>query len=168
MRDGIVVELDELEVKIAELIGEHRHLEGRANGGTEHFVIADGDDARRERNAAGAELAVCKVLGGWWETIAGHRAPGDVRVDGTLVEVKHTPHATGFLALKDRDRSALVVMVVGELPTFRVVGWGHTDELRAAHPIAETNPRNGRPLPFPCHVVEQHELKPLLDRRTTS
>jgi hypothetical protein len=76
--------------------------------------------------AAGAEIAVARYFGidNFQPTINTFKNEPDVNLNGLGLEVKQTSHKNGHLIITDDDRDTdIAVLVVGESPSYYVVGW---------------------------------------------
>lgn len=120
---AVTVELTPLEMELAATAGIMRRIEGRKRGRPEPWgEPPDGWGADIE--GAGAEMALAKVLGRYW---AGAVVEDPRELDGDVgqrVQVRHTPRRNGCLLLHptDPDDHAFV-LVVGAMPTYRIIGW---------------------------------------------
>lgn len=152
---GLRVELSAEEMRVAASTGVERRLRAIARN-RQHRYAWSGDGVWAiDIQAAGAELAVAKVLGRYWADTAAPDTDGDV---GTGVQVRWTRLANGSLLLhpSDPDDHAYV-LVTGEMPSFEIPGWcwgrdGKDERFWREH--------TGRPAFF----VPQDALRPLPDR----
>ena len=72
--------------------------------------------------SCGAEMAVAKVLGLYWQSVV--RNTEDVNGDVSGVEVRSTTHPQGRLILHDADKDdAPYVLVRGQFPSYELIGW---------------------------------------------
>jgi hypothetical protein len=90
------------------------------NGGNFHACVTI------HAEAVGAEMAVARYFGvsDFVPTVNTFKNEPDVNWDGLAIEVKQTPHKRGHLIVTDDDRDTdIAVLVVGESPTYYIVGW---------------------------------------------
>ena len=76
--------------------------------------------------AVGAEMAVARYFGidDFVPTVNTFKNEPDVNLNGLAIEVKQTSHKQGHLIVTDDDRDTdVAVLVVGESPSYYVVGW---------------------------------------------
>lgn len=76
--------------------------------------------------AVGAEMAVARYfeIEDFVPTVNTFKNEPDVNWNGVAIEVKQTPHKRGHLIITDDDRDTdIAVLVVGESPTYYVMGW---------------------------------------------
>jgi hypothetical protein len=76
--------------------------------------------------AVGAEMAVARYFGidDFEPTINTFKNEPDIDLNGLGLEVKQTSHKAGHLIITDDDRDTdIAVLVVGESPSYYVVGW---------------------------------------------
>ena len=105
--------------------------------------------------SAGAEAAVAKLLGKYWESV--HPNPGLLCGDVGNIQVRSTTRPDGRLIIRQQDkRDAPFVLVRGSMPAYDVVGWiigadAMRDEYR--------NPGDGRP--GVAFFVPAEKLKPI-------
>jgi hypothetical protein len=74
----------------------------------------------------GAEIAVARYFGveDFKPTVNTFKNEPDVYWNGIAMEVKQTSHKNGHLIITDDDRDTdIAVLVVGESPSYYVVGW---------------------------------------------
>lgn len=157
----IAVTLGPDEIAVARLIGDRRYSTARAAGSAATHYEPE-EDAVQDHHAAGAEIAACIALGGWWDAIRDigtHNRFADLRVGrrGTY-QVRSTRYSNGFMPIYTED-NGVFVFVVGELPTFQVIGLIDSTLVKREERWYEKNPRTGHPLRQPCFIVEQRELE---------
>lgn len=153
------------EIAVAKLIGSRRFgTSRRANSPCRHYPH-DNQSEEQDWHAAGAEIAACRALGGWWcaiSSVGADNAGADINVRGRKIQVRHSIHTSGFLMIYPEDNSSLpFVFVVGQLPNYRVAGWIMASVAKDPARWTETNPRTGKPLRCPAFVSEQSDLNPL-------
>ena len=69
-----------------------------------------------------AEIAVAKALGEPYRpNLDGFKAP-----DVYQLHVRQTAHPKGCLIIRPGDPDGIYVLVIGQCPTFRIVGWIHS------------------------------------------
>ena len=76
--------------------------------------------------AVGAEIAAARYFGitDFVPTVNTFKNEPDIRLGGLGIEVKQTSHKAGHLIITDDDRDTdVAVLVVGESPTYYIVGW---------------------------------------------
>ena len=76
--------------------------------------------------AVGAEMAVARYFGieDFVPTVNTFKNEPDIDLNGLGLEVKQTSHKAGHLIVTDDDRDTdIAVLVVGESPSYYVVGW---------------------------------------------
>ena len=119
----MLVTLTWTECRVAVTAGTHRRLVNLEKRSHEVYgQVADGTQWDVDIEAVAAEMAAAKGLGlfhGLADSAADDRA-GDIAPG---VQVRHTRRQNGSLICHDRDPDDhRFVLVVGSLPTFRVVG----------------------------------------------
>ncbi len=161
----ISVTLGPDEIAIAKVVGSRRcHSSIAAGSAPGHEGFGDTHDEEMDHHAAGAEIAACIALGGWWYAIrdigTANRA-ADVRVGrrGTY-QVRSSTHLNGFMPIYENDEG-VHVFVVGQLPNYEVIGLLDVAKIKRPEYWAEKNPRNGQLLREPCYLVEQSDLEPI-------
>jgi hypothetical protein len=76
--------------------------------------------------AVGAEIAVARYfdIKDFVPTVNTFKNEPDINLGGLGLEVKQTAHKNGHLIITDDDRdSDIAVLVVGESPSYYIVGW---------------------------------------------
>lgn len=101
--------------------------------------------------AAQAELAVCKLMGWYWDGSVDtvHRSG----VPGRAVEIRWNPSRQAPLKIREDDCDICVVGVTGQSPSYEILGWFWSED--AKRTIWQHSPRSGGPLAF---LVPQDEL----------
>ena len=92
----------------------------KGNTGNFHHAIVIHSEA------AGAEIATARYFGieSFVPTVDTFKNEPDLRLGALGIEVKQTGHKAGHLIITDDDRDTdVAVLVVGESPTYYVVGW---------------------------------------------
>ena len=126
------VTLDRMEARIATGLGRMRSHNARAKG-IKDRKIGPQDAVEGDINGVGGEFAFCKACGVWPDLTVTPRSGGhDAVVFGTRFDVKTTKVPDGRLLApihKATDAVDAYVLVVGELPQYRIVGWAWSNEL---------------------------------------
>jgi hypothetical protein len=125
---SVVVTLNPVEAEVASVVGTARARNSRKSGFEDRsHITAEEERLATDINGAAAELAASKATGlRWLMSCSGE--PGDLEGE---VEVRCTSHEHGGLIVRERDRDGrIVLLVVGKIPTFRIVGWKRTEEAR--------------------------------------
>ena len=124
-----------------------------------------GTSLENTTNAYGAELTVCRLLNRWPDltthvTDGGHY---DLVVGGRTTDVKWRRHPNSSLLVpqwknKHGKRCDIYILVIGETPSYVVVGYAYADDIMRAEMVSKTvkNPYDGGD-PF---EVPQHMLHP--------
>ncbi len=134
------------EMTMAGLTGVCRFVESREKGrvpGTRTMLEAAGGDIL----GAMGEAAVAKALGRYWlGEWLNHKA-----MDVPGYQVRHTSYDSGHLCVQDSDADGeRFVLVVGDPPNLRVVGWMWGGEAKQLKYYSQT---------FGCFVVPQADLR---------
>lgn len=122
---GYWIKLTKEEFLIGTMIGSYRNMRANKNNKKDaHGFEDDGWEAHIE--GACAEIAAYKLLGVFWSpSIDKQKEPGG---DGGYYEVRRRSKQDYDHLIRTDDAAARIhIMVVGEAPSFRVVGWiwGH-------------------------------------------
>lgn len=119
MAEHAAVRLTPAEARLACLVGVERRLAS--------FRLRDRPGIRPEMvwlmdmEGAGAELAVAKVTGWYWDGAVGTFHD---RADVRAVHVRHTIHPAGHLLIRPGlDVAGIYVLVTGMMPDYAVQGW---------------------------------------------
>ena len=124
-----VITLRPHEVEVATIVGTARSSHARAKGYRDRSHVATDERLKTDINAAGAELAASKFIGRRWTM-----SIGEVFAESDLepnVEVRFTRHQGGGLIVRQQDKADRVyVLLIGSIPTYRVVGWIRGEEAR--------------------------------------
>ena len=111
------------ECAVAAEIGARRRLVALKKNRSEPLGTPESDLWESDIQSSAAEFAAAIVLGKRWrmEIVNSlEEKPPDV---GDDIEVRWTKHVAGHLAIYPRDHpTRLYVLVIGEIPTFSVVG----------------------------------------------
>lgn len=114
---------DEIAAHTAGLARESRYGSNPkfvANKGNFHNAVVIHSEA------VGAEMAVARyfAIEDFQPTVNTFKNEPDINLNGLGLEVKQTPHKNGHLIITDDDRNTdIAVLVVGESPTYYIVGW---------------------------------------------
>jgi hypothetical protein len=133
---AIPIELDPIEILIAQEVAGARRLLAVANGRRDR-VFAPSDYWRNDVNAAGAEVAAAKHTGHYWRGCAGV-TPRSGQSDVGPYDVRSSSTHTNLI-VRPNDRSdRLYVLVTGAIPNYLIhgfmLGWD------AKKPIYKSNP----------------------------
>jgi hypothetical protein len=125
------VTLSGVQCRWADSVGRARYTESRRLGlNKAKYGAPAGEDLERDIQGAAAELAFAEFMG--WEWPASVNA-WDRPDFPPRIEIRHTKLQCGRLIVRpDADPLAIYVLVVGEMPTFRVIGW-----IRAEHAMKD-------------------------------
>ena len=124
------VELKKYEVYMAAEVGIRRHLISM-DSPVSNMVGNKNYNWKTHIDAACAELSVAKALNIYWDgSVNKFKKDGpDLPPD---IEVRTTEHANGHLILRDGDKNFCnewrFVLVVGEAPVFKLIGWIYCHE----------------------------------------
>jgi hypothetical protein len=151
--EGVTVTLTPSEALQAAYGGVHRRLRAIFRGRQHRYGRGEGDEWESDVQACAAELAAARVLDRFWADSAALDPEGDVGSLPPQIHVRHTPLEHGRLILRPNDPDGVFVLVVGALPTFRVVGWLTSAEGKVGEPA---DLGNGRP---PCWAIAQSSLR---------
>jgi hypothetical protein len=127
---GPKVTLTNAEVWRSAQVGSWRQCEALKKG----HVAFHGQETKIGRwevhiEGAAAELVVAKALNIYWDSYA--EDLGKIKADvGGVIEVRQTFREEGSLICQKKDHEqgkhdVPFVLVVGKIPTFRIVGWAH-------------------------------------------
>jgi hypothetical protein len=143
------------ELQQAAHVGCQRQLRALARRAA-HRVYAPEDPWGTHVIAAAAEMAVAKALGLYWADSPALDYAGDVGP----YQVRSTVHHNGHLSLRDSDSDdAAFVLVIADVPTFRIPGWILGRDGRQSCYWSER-------VPYPCFMVPQSALLPLAELPT--
>jgi hypothetical protein len=147
------VTLTSPELLMAGFTGVFRFVESRVNGRAVGHGLTIKEAAAGDVIGAMAEAAVAKALGRYWlGEFHNHRA-----MDVPGYQVRHTPYPNGRLAIKESDSDGdRFVLVVGDPPTFYVVGWAWGGAAKQEHYYGQHFGNGGM-----CYAVPQSDLQPL-------
>ena len=116
--------LSRAECRAAALVGVERRLRALGEKSREVYgAAAGGDYWTIDVEAAAGELAVAKLLDVFWSA---KDSPAEDRVAGDVAghQVRHSRRFDASLICHRRDSDdQSFVLVVGAMPSFRVVGW---------------------------------------------
>ena len=148
------VRLSWAEAQIAAFVGCQRRLRGMARQLGEPSGRPSGDLWGLDVEAAGAELAVAKLLDTYW-----FDSGGPDRGDVDSYEVRYSRRFDGDLIIRPGDDDERVfVLVVGAIPVYQVVGYKHARDGKQ-----EAYRWQGDPSRPPCFKVPRGELNPVGD-----
>lgn len=153
---GCWIQLGPDEVAIARLVGSRRYQSARRAGSDDVHYAHDANSEQQDQHAVGAELAVARKYDRYpsaFRSIGSDNKSGDV---GRL-QVRHTEWLTGSLLIYEESADDQAFMlVVGQLPRFRIVGWCYAREAKTQERWRERWP-SGEPMFTPCWVVSQRD-----------
>lgn len=130
------IELNEVEQRLAEFVAKKRIAANRGSN-TPDEQIGTQDKLFIEINGVGGELAACKAANLYPDlTIAttGARPVHDFILDGETWDVKTTDREYGRLLVRKSKAeqgklSEYYVLVIGAMPSYRIAGYAHKDEI---------------------------------------
>lgn len=151
------VTLDRGERAVARLIADARYTNNRSSG-VENQRIGPQSDEETDLSGIGAELAFCKLTnvypdltveprGGGWDCLS---------QKFSRIDVKTTTYPNGKLLArrtKTVNDADIYVLMVGEFPTYRWVGWVLSNELIKDENLIDLG--HG-----PTYALDQHRLRP--------
>lgn len=124
-----VVTLNPAEVEVATVIGTYREKVSGERGFHDDSHRPASASLEQNVDAAGAELAASKATGCRWNMTTGEDL--DEPDLWPHVEVRHSTRKNGGLIVRPKDKpDRLFVLVVGTLPTYRVIGWMQGENAR--------------------------------------
>jgi hypothetical protein len=123
-----VVTIDPVEIAVATVCGTERHRRAQKAGARDRSHVATHDGLNIHIQGAAAEIAASKHLNRRWLFSAYKPGQADLEPD---IEVRSTPRPHGCLVIRQRDHDDRpYVLVVGQIPSFRVVGWVYGHEAK--------------------------------------
>lgn len=125
------ITLNESEQRIARWLAKQRYANNRKNN-VEDRKVGPQSNEFTDLNGIGAELAFCKMLNIYPDLSVCPRSGGHdcISPKGYKIDVKSTKYENGrLLAMLGKEDAEVYVLVVGEFPTYRWVGWARADEL---------------------------------------
>ena len=148
------ITLNKGEIAIAKWLAKKRDESNRANGVVDQKV---GDQSAEftDLNGVGSEMVFCKLFNLYpdFDLVPGkHDA---VTRKGATVDVKSTKYRNGKLLAvtsKDLNASDVYVLVTGEFPAYRIVGYADSSVLLNEDKLTDLG--HG-----PTYAMEQSELK---------
>lgn len=116
------ITLNPTECRVATVVGTARAENARIHGFRDRSHLADDERLNADVDAAGAEIATSRFTGLRWTMSTGEDlSEPDLAPN---IEVRHTRYPAGGLIVRTKDRPDRVfILVVGSLPTYRLVGW---------------------------------------------
>lgn len=119
---GTMVRLDRGEITVAAFVGMMRHVNEMDTPDKHGLDGAGGIGWSLDIEAAAAEMAYAKARNLYWPGLVDDpkALPGDVGI----AEIRQTANPEGHLLLHDDDHDDRpYVLVIGQTPEFRIVGW---------------------------------------------
>jgi hypothetical protein len=118
----VIVQLTPSEMVIAATVGSQRRISAILNGRRPNYGSPTANNWGIDIEAAGAELAVAKVFGLWWNALV--KNPVLKYPDVGNLQVRHTLRTEGRLIVHATEPDDDVfVLVRGCMPRYLVVGW---------------------------------------------
>lgn len=124
--------LTEAEVRICQWLAKQRHSSNRSGGVVDAKI---GPQSCEDTDLEGicGEFAFCKAMNLYPDmSISPRKGTDDVTLNGKTVDVKTTRYKTGkLLARKTKGEtpSDIYVLVVGQCPQYKIIGWCRSTEL---------------------------------------
>lgn len=118
----VIVELTKIEMFSAAQAGCLRRINALCKDLPEPYGTPETGLFDNDVESCGAEMAVAKAFGMYWNTYPGEfrELPGDV----ANLEVRSTKHVNGCLIVHNRDKDDRpFVLVRGTMPRYEVAGW---------------------------------------------
>ena len=153
----MIVQLTELELALATFVAEQRNAAGRAAGADAAKYGYSGSQFDLHLQGCLGELAFAKGTGRYWSG-AGCDYHSDDDVGHIQVRTSKLPHGHLLVRPTEGHEDKPWVLVVGEFPTFHVIGWCFGREAKREEWLRSPN---GRP---PAYFVPQKSLRPVLER----
>lgn len=150
-----IVELTPQEIRVAVIVGANRNVRAYERGRRHRYGADEARGWSMHTQGAAAEIAVAKAFNRYWTDTPDPDYTGDVGP----YHVRSTKHEEGGLLLHPDDPDdGVFVLVVGEIPVFRLAGWilGREGK-RERFWLAGGPGGSGRP----CFKVPQRELFPI-------
>ena len=130
----MIIKLNEAEQVLAKFIAQARYDNARKKN-IKDLKMGKQSNWETDLEGIGGEIAACKYFGVYPDTEAG--ATSFPKYDlitkkGNKVDVKTTKHKNGRLLANKKKRRGecdAYVLVTGEFPTYRLVGWATDVEL---------------------------------------
>ena len=122
MAEPVKVSLTWQEQLFAAQAGCMRRISAIARRRTEPYLTPKGELWGIDIESSGAEAAVAKGLGMYWQAVLVN--PEEANGDVSGIEVRSTPRKNGRLIIHDRDKNdSAFVLVRGVFPDYELVGW---------------------------------------------
>jgi len=127
------ITLNETEQSLARMVAVHRHSDARAKN-VPNMRLGPQSNAQTDLDGAGAEIAYCKLHNCYPDLGRGEMPYADAfTVEHGAVDVKCTKYRQGMLLARRSkqagERPDSYVLMIGEFPTYRYVGWLSADAL---------------------------------------
>ena len=130
---GTFIQLNEAEQRLAKYLARRRYSSNRASGVTDKKV---GDQSVEQTDLLGiaGEIAVAKYLNLYPDTTISIRSGScDLQThNGLMIDVKTSAYHTARLTAPittQIHKASVYVLVVGTMPTFKIVGWAWAKDL---------------------------------------
>lgn len=152
---AVPVRLNPIEYQLAIIVGGTRRTEAMRNQRLQSYGFVARNQVSFEAEGAGAELAVAKLLGRYWNALMMHfsREDPDVEPD---IQVRLRFNASRGLLVHETDPDhQRYVLVTGENASYHVVGWieGHEAKRPEWQGRDNRHPRS--------YAVPPHSLHPI-------
>jgi hypothetical protein len=148
-----LIQLNEAEQRLAKYLARRRYANNRKAGVTDKKI---GDQSVEQTDLLGiaGEIAVAKYLNRYPDTsVMVRRGSGDLLHGDHVIDVKTSAYHTARLtAPMGIPKASVYVLVVGVMPTFRIVGWAWASDLINEGRIGDLG--HG-----PTYVLEQEWLE---------
>jgi len=125
----IVVRLEGYEAEVAVLVGSSRNKSALKKESRDVYPSNPVMSWGQHVEAAGAEMAVAKYLGLYWDGSVDTYRSGSGDLPYTNIDVKHSQD--GKWKVKDRDDGELI-LVKGVMPTYTIEAYCFTKEVKKA------------------------------------
>lgn len=125
----IAVRLEGYEVEVAVLVGSARNKSALKKESRDTYECDPIMSWGQHVEAAGAEMAVAKYLGLYWDGSVDTYRSGSGDLPYTQIDVKHSKD--GKWKVKERDEGELI-LVKGTMPDYVIEAYCFTDEVKQA------------------------------------
>jgi hypothetical protein len=153
----VEIRLDEHEKRICAWLAKQRHASNR-QAAVCNLQVGPQSNEMTELEGIGGEFAFCKLLNLYPDMSIKIGAGGaDAKVGHLSVDVKTTTYLNGKLLAHVRKAEVacdIYVLVVGQMPTYRIAGWAYDLELLNERRLIDLG--HG-----PVYAMTQSELRPM-------